>query len=64
MLLHSLLDDLQMIIQHEEQEGLMLTEVNMTTMKNSVHNYNLLNSNADLDLSCPQKNNGLSHSLG
>ena len=43
------LDDLQMIIQQKEQESLILIEVNMTTMKNSIRNCNLLNSSADLD---------------
>lgn len=43
------LDDLQMIIQPKEQESLILIEVNMTTMKNSIRNCNLLNSSADLD---------------
>lgn len=42
-------DDLQVIVQQKEQEGLMLMEVKRTTMKNSVHNCNSLNSSADLD---------------
>ena len=43
------LGDLQMIIQQKEQEGLIFIEVNMTTMKNSIRNCDLLNRSAYLD---------------